>query len=521
MKLNKKNQNQMKYFENRTFSDVMILVLALISISIHLLVISNLEYHRDELLYFSLGLHPAAGYATVPPMIGWIAWLMESLFGYSVFAVRLFPALISGAMIFLAASMAKELGGSRYAAFLAALGLLISNFFLRTFSLYMPVFMEIFLWTLCIYLIIKYINSKKDKFLIILGIVAGFALLNKYLVGLLFAGLIIIIPFTEYREVFRKKMFWAGIVAGFIIFLPNFIWQISRGFPVFHHITELYDTQLVHMDLLLFLKEQLLMPITGTVFTIAGLIFLLLNKKIKKFRFLGFLSLFIIAALMILKGKSYYTLGIFPLLIISGAVSYGHWIKKTWLRVVFPMVLVLLTIPVIPFGIPVYKQAGLIKYFKVLEDKYGIDVGRRFEDGSIHSLPQDYADMLGWEELTYITNKAYQMIGDKKASFIYCENYGQAGAITIIGKRYGLPEAVSFNESFRYWIPEKFDPDITSFIYINRKLGEDIQRLFGKITLVGKISNPDAREYGTAVYLCENPVISFNQFWSDRLKRLE
>ncbi len=511
----------MKYFENKTFSDLLIPVLALISISIHLAVINNLEYHRDELLYFSLGLHPSAGYATVPPMIGWIAWFMEKLFGYSVFAVRLFPALLSGAMIFLAASMVKELGGSRYAAFLAALGLLISNFFLRTFSLYMPVFIDIFLWTLCIYLIIKYINTKRDKFLLIFGIVAGFALLNKYLVGLLFAGLLIIIPFTEHREVFRKKMFWASLAAGFITFLPNFIWQVSRGFPVFHHISELYDTQLVHMDFPLFLKEQLLMPIIGSVFTIAGLIFLLLNKKIKKFRFLGFLSLFIIAALMILKGKSYYTLGIFPLLIIAGAVLYGHWIKKAWLRVVFPMVLVMLTIPVLPFGIPVYNQAGLVKYFKVLEDKYGIDAGRRFEDGSIHSLPQDYADMLGWEELTYITNKAYQMIGDKKASFIYCENYGQAGAITIIGKKYGLPGAVSFNESFRYWIPEKFDPDIKSFIYINRKLGEDIQRLFGKITLAGKISNPDAREYGTAVYLCENPVISFNQFWSERLKSLE
>jgi hypothetical protein len=511
----------MKYFENKTCSDLLILVLALISISIHLFVINNLEYHRDELLYFSLGLHPAAGYATVPPLIGWIAWLMETLFGYSVFAVRLFPALLSGAMIFLAASMVKELGGSQYAAFLAALGLLISNFFLRTFSLYMPVFIDIFLWTLCIYLIIKYINSKKGKFLLIFGIIAGIALLNKYLVGLLFAGIIIIIPFTEHREVFSKKMFWAGIVAGFIIFLPNLIWQVSKGFPVFHHITELYDTQLVHMDYSLFLKEQLLMPITGTVFTIPGLIFLLLNKKIKKFRFLGFLTIFIIASLMILKGKSYYTLGIFPLLIISGAVAYGHWIKKIWLRVVFPMVLVLLTIPVIPFGIPVYNQAGLIKYFKVLEDKYGIDVGRRFEDGSIHSLPQDYADMLGWEELTCITNKAYRMIGDNKACFIYCENYGQAGAITIIGKRYGLPEAISFNESFRYWIPEKFDPEITSFIYINRKLGEDIQRLFGRISLVGKISNPDAREYGTSVYLCENPLISFNQFWSERLKRLE
>jgi len=353
-------------------------------------------------------------------------------------------------MIFLAASMAKELGGSGYASFLAALGLLISNFFLRTFSLYMPVFIEIFLWTLLIYLIIKYINSKKDKFLVIFGVIAGFALLNKYLVGLLFAGLIVIIPFTEYREVFRKKMFWAGLAAGFVIFLPNFIWQISKGFTVFHHITELYDTQLVHMNVPLFLTEQLLMPITGTVFTIAGLIFLLSNKKIKKFRFLGFLSIFIIVGLMILKGKSYYTLGIFPLLIISGAVAYGHWIKKVRLRVIFPIILVLLTLPVIPFGIPIYNQAGLINYFKVLDEKYGIDVGRRFEDGSIHSLPQDYADMLGWEELTSIANKAYQMIIDKKAGFIYCENYGQAGAITVIGKKYNLPEAVCFSESFRY-----------------------------------------------------------------------
>jgi hypothetical protein len=112
------------------------------------------------------------------------------------------------------------------------------------------------------------------------------------------------------------------------------------------------------------------------------------------------------------------------------------------------------------------------------------------------------------------------MIGDKKASFIYCENYGQAGAITIIGKKYGLPEAVSFNESFRYWIPLKFDPDITSFVYINGKLGKDVQMLFNKITLVGKISNPDAREYGTSVYLCENPNSSFNVFWTNRLKRL-
>ena len=184
------------------------------------------------------------------------------------------------------------------------------------------------------------------------------------------------------------------------------------------------------------------------------------------------------------------------------------------------LLLILITIPILPVGLPVYNSTGLVKYFKNLELKYGIVIGRRFENGSIHSLPQDYADMLGWEELTTITNKAYQMIPDKKAGLIYCENYGQAGAITIIGKKYGLPVAVCFSESFRYWVPEKFDPDITSFIYINDELGEDVRKLFKKATLVGRISNPDAREFGTAVYLCQNPEINFNIFWNSRLQVL-
>jgi hypothetical protein len=505
---------------NRSF-DPFIIILALINVSLRLIVVGNLEYHRDELLYFTLGQHPAFGYASVPPLIGWISWFMQNLFGCSVFSVRLFPALLSGIMVYLASLMAKELGGSRFSGFLAGTGLTVSIFFMRSFSLFHPVHIEIFLWTLCIYLIIKYINTQNEKFLIFFGVIAGFALLNKYLSLLLFTGLLVIIPFTPYRDVFRKRGFWTGMAAGFLIFLPNLIWQASKGFPVFNHMSELYDTQLVHMNIPLFLTEQLLMPFAGSVLTIAGLIFLLTNKQALKFRFLGLIAVFVIVALLILKGKSYYTLGIFPLLIISGAVSYDLWIKKLWIKVLIVILLILITLPVVPVGIPIYSAEGLKKYFNRLDKEYGIDTGRRFEDGSIHSLPQDYADMLGWEELTMLANKGWQMIPDKSSAFIYCENYGQAGAITIIGKKYGLPEAVSFNESFRYWYPKSFNPDITSAIYINDELGEDVKIVFRKITEIGKISNPDAREFGTTVYLCEDPVTSFNKFWKERLKSLD
>lgn len=502
---------------NRT-TDPIIVILALINVSLHLFVVKNLEYHRDELLYFSLGQHPAIGYNSVPPLIGWISWFMQNVFGYSVFAVRLFPALLSGVMVILASLMARELGGSRFAAFLSAIGLMVSIFFMRSFSLFHPVHIEIFLWTLCIYFIIKYVNSQKDKFLILFGIVAGVALLNKYLSVLLFTGLIVTIPFTKYRDVLRNRMFWTGLATGFLIFLPNLIWQASKGFPVFNHLSELYDTQLVHMDVPLFLTEQLIMPFAGSLLTVAGLIFLLTSKKGAKFRFLGFVAAFVIVALLILKGKSYYTLGVFPLLIISGAVAYDIWIKKLWIKITIPIFLILVTLPVVPIGLPVYSEEGLKKYFNLLDKDYGIDLGRRFEDGTIHSLPQDYADMLGWEELTVLAKKAYDQAEDKKACFIYGENYGQAGAITVIGKKYRLPEAISFSESFQYWAPRQFDPDIKSVVYINdEEPGDDVKTLFRKITLVGSISNPDAREYGTSVYLCEDPAGSFNDFWKARL----
>jgi len=117
-------------------------------------------------------------------------------------------------------------------------------------------------------------------------------------------------------------------------------------------------------------------------------------------------------------------------------------------------------------------------------------------------------------------DKAWRMIPDQKAAFIYCENYGQAGAVTVIGKKYGLPEAVSFNESFRYWAPERFDPDITSMVYVNDNPGDDVKALFGEVILVGRISDPDAREYGTGVFLARNPVDGFNKFWLERTKSI-
>jgi heme/copper-type cytochrome/quinol oxidase subunit 4 len=502
-------------------SDWPIFLLAILNVALHLYFGLNLEYHRDELLYFSLGMHPAAGYATVPPVIGWIAWLMQNLFGNSVFSVRLFPALMSGAMVFLISAIAKELGGSRYARILAAIGIIVSVFGLRTFLLFMPVHIDLMLWTLLFYLIIRYINTSSDKYLILIGITAGAALLNKYLIGLLLLILLIIIPFTRYRAVFRNKKSLYGLIAGLIIFLPNLIWQIVNGLPVIHHLGELQRTQLVHVSKTSFLIDQLASPGAASILTIAGIVYLFINKEARKYRFLGLTVISVIITLMLLQGKSYYTQGVFPFLIAAGAVSWEKILKTKLSRLLLVFLMLILTWPILPIGVPVYKKQKLVEYFNYLKTKYGMDFMCRFEDTSIHSLPQDYADMIGWKELAAVAARAWDKVPDKSSAFIYCENYGQAGAITIIGKKYNLPEAVCFNESFRYWIPRKFDPDIKTMIYINDEPGDDVRKVFRKISRVGSISDPDAREFGTAVYLCEDPVSSFNEFWTARISHVK
>lgn len=489
---------------------------AAFNIIIHLAAINNMEFHRDELLYFSLGLHPDFGYASVPPMIGWIAALLQNIFGHSVFVAKMFPAALSGFFVFLSAAIARELGGGKYAQILAAFAILIPPFALRTFHLFQPVHLDLLFWTLAFYYSIRYANTRNNKYLIILGAVFGFALLNKYLAALLIFALLIAVLFSPYRNVFKRKAFYIGMALGLLIFMPNLIWQFTHGLPVVHHFNQLNQYQLVHVNRFDFFIDQALMMYASFVFFIAGIVWLIWRRE---YRYILISVSIVVVILVVLRGKSYYTLGVLPVVISAGAVAMEKAIKRPAFRVAFPAILVLLSLPNLPISLPVYKHQGLVDYFKGMEEKYGLTSIRRFEDGSIHSLPQDYADQLGWEELTRIAGEAYRQIPDKSRAIIYCENYGQAGAIAILGKKQNLPHPVSFNESFLYWAPKEFHPDIEYLVYINDEVGDDINELFTEIRLVGKISNIHAREYGTAVYLCMQPAGSFNEIWKNALKQ--
>lgn len=145
----------------------------------------------------------------------------------------------------------------------------------------------------------------------------------------------------------------------------------------------------------------------------------------------------------------------------------------------------------------------------------------KWEDQQLHATTQDYADMLGWEELAMGASKSYQLIPEheRHLTTIFANNYGQAGAIDHYRKKYALPASVSLSSSYALWSPDSIQT--RHVIYINDEYPEDLQPAFKKVQKISEIKNPYAREKGTSVYLLSDPVRSIQPIYiKHRLEEL-
>jgi hypothetical protein len=507
----------------QSYQRLIIIIIALVTILMHFLSGPGFEYQRDELLYFSLCRHLDFGYATEPPFTGFMAFIAKSLFGYSLFAVRFFPAILSGILIYLSALIAKELNGNFRAQLITSVGVGTSTFLVMIYGAFTPYCFDIFFWTLTIYFLIRFVKTNSNLYLLILGAITGAAFLNKYSIFFLLISLLVVIRFTRHRKVILDKYFYYAVLIFFIVASPNILWQINHHLPVIDHMIELNKSQLSNVSRSSFLIEQLILLLPCTFFILPGIVFFLRDQQFKDFRFLLAISAFVFFLFFILRGKSFYTAGLFPFLIVTGALFLEKTVKNRY--VFYAVFLVYLTISALwlPLGLPVFKPEKMVSYYDNFKKILGVDLLRKDEDGNYRSLPQIDADMLGWNEIVQITNKAWEQVENKNNCFIFCTNYGQAGAINIIGEKYGLPEPVSFSESFKYWLPLNFKNNINEIIYVISSDAlesgnfKDTKAFFGEMTEIGSVENKMAVEYNTKVYLFKYPKSDFNEFWKGQI----
>src|SRR6478735_6120467 len=289
------------------------------------------EPHRDEFLYLAEGHHLAFGFMEVPPMLSIFAWLTH-LFGGGLFWVKLWPSLFGAATFIIAGKTVQSLGGKNFALILLFLPF-IFGVYLRLFFLFQPNPPEVFFWTMIAYSLIRFIQTKENKWFYLFGVSVGLGMLSKYSVAFYTTSILMGLLCTKHRTVFINKHFWFASLIGFIIFLPNLIWQYQNHFPVIFHMKELQQTQLQYISPLEFLSDQLLMNLPCFFIWITGFIYTLFSKQ---YRFVGLSYVFVIILLLLGHGKNYYALGVYPTLFAFGAVQLESFtaVRRKWVRAV-------------------------------------------------------------------------------------------------------------------------------------------------------------------------------------------
>jgi 4-amino-4-deoxy-L-arabinose transferase-like glycosyltransferase len=482
----------------------------------HFLIHPAYDLQRDEYLHLDQGRHLQWGYISVPPMTSWISYVILFL-GGGVFWVKFFPALFGTLTILLVWKIVEVLNGKFFALALSFLAILFSVL-LRINILYQPNSSDIFFWTLTYFAIIKYTNTNNSNWLYLAGVTIGFGMLSKYNIAFLVIGLLIGLLLTR-RKIFLQKNLYYAAAIGFIILIPNLIWQINNHFPTFHQLDELSRTQLVNVKRADFVKEQLLYFLNSFFIVIAGLIALIIYPPFRKYRFVLLSYIVAIALYLFLKAKSYYAIGLYPVLIAFGSVylerlfEYGR--KRYWRPAVIVVVLALF-VPMFIVGFPIQSPAATKQNNKIYK-AFGL---LRWEDGKDHDLPQDFADMTGWSEMAHLVDSAYSLLPDKHNALVMCDNYGQAGAVNYYSK-YKYINAVSMNADYINWVP--LAAPIKNVILVKWHNDQDPDRtrerpLFDSVALIGRDTNPYSRESGASVYLLTGAKADINSRISKEIK---
>ena len=150
-----------------------------------------------------------------------------------------------------------------------------------------------------------------------------------------------------------------------------------------------------------------------------------------------------------------------------------------------------------PVVVPILPVDAFISYMQ----KLPLKVPRSEHSHMAAVLPQHYADQFGWEEIVATVNQAYQKLSTEERSGcgIFGQDYGQAGAVDFLGRRYGLPPALSGHQSYFLWGPRGYSGNCMIVIGDRRA---DLEQEFEHVEYVGEADNPYALEREISVYIC-------------------
>jgi hypothetical protein len=507
----------------------LIWAIVLAKLLFHIYFNNRYGYFRDEFDYMSCGDHLAWGYVDQPPLIPFLIHISRGVLGDSLRAIRFIPALASSLLVVQTAVLARELGGRRFALLLSAICILIAPQYLSNGSLLGTNCLEPNLWMGCAYFAIQAVKRSDPRYWVWFGVVAGLGMEEKYSIALFGFGVVVGLLLTAQRRVFLDKWIWLGGLAAFLIFLPNLLWNIHYDWPfvqLIHNIRAEGRDVVLPLPQYFFQQTLLIHPMTAPIW-LTGLFALLFAERFRAYRFLGWCYVVCFTVFFILHGKNYYLAPVYPMLLAAGAVIIEAAIngknviesgvaqspaRRTWLKVAIAVVLLAAGAHLVPITVPVFSPDRFLAYTRTLPFKMPV----MEHSHARAALPQWYADQFGWNEIVAETAVAWNELTPEERQNencgIFAQDYGQAGAIDFLGRKYGLPRSLSGHQTWFLWGPRGYSGNCMIVLDDSR---ENLERLWERVQYVGQSAdNPYALEKQIDVYICRGAKFgTFAQLW--------
>ncbi len=480
----------------------------------HIATASGYGYFRDELYFLACGEHLAFGYVDHPPLIALVAAGVRGVLGQSLFALRLLPALAAGATVWVTGAVTAELGGRRFAQALAMTCVALAPVILSLCTYLSKNAFDLLIWAVAWWLFVRLLEQETTPRWLALGAVLGVGLENKILV--LCLGLGITVGMLTHRPAaFRTRGPWLAGMLALLLFAPYLGWQILHDWPTLEFMERARAHKMLELAPLDWLSEQALQmgPFSLPVW-LTGLVYLLTSERARAQRPLAIAFLTVLAVLLFSHGKGYYAAPAYLPLFAAGGVALERLplFQSSRLRAALLTVLVLggalsapLAKPILPVETFVHYQASL-----------GLSPGSSGERHEQGVLPQFFADMHGWQDLTATVARVYNSLPaqERSAACVFGENYGQAGAIDFFGPAYGLPPALATHNNYFLWGPRGCTGELMIVIGGER---ETLEREFERAELAAtfhcSLCRPD--EDDKPIWIVRNARVALDVMWPD------
>ncbi len=491
--------------ETQSRSNTLILVgIAAIVAVAHLLTNSRYGFHRDELQILSDARHLDWGFVPYPPLTPFVEHVSLSLFGLSLVGLRLLSVISQALAIVFSGLMARELGGRQLAQATAALAVALSPLPLFEGTEFQYTTFDYLWWVLIAYFVIRLLKTENPTWWLAIGATLGVGFLTKYTMGFYLCGILGGVLLTPARRYLGSAWFWGGMALGFVICLPNLIWQVRHGFISLHFLQHIHARDVSEGRANGFLSQQfwLCTNLFAVPLWITGLAGYLWERR---YRLLAWMYLIPLALFVIGKGRSYYLAAVYPMLIAMGAVVGEHWVEslstmpRRAVKVVFFTGLMAYGLVMCAVLLPVASSGRLMKF--ALENN------------------GDLREEIGWDELVKTVAGIRDSLPAEKRDDVgvMVGNYGEQGAVEILGPEYHLPPPISGTNSA--WLRGFPVPTPSTLIVVGLSQGY-VDRMFAACRVAGHngnslgVHNEESRDHPD-IFVCGGPRLPWPEFWKE------